>query len=44
MIDYVLGKFRGAEREDAKLGIMEAADACEAWLDQEFVDVMNKYN
>lgn len=44
VIDYVLGSFPKAEQEDAKIGIMEAADACESWLNRDFVDVMNEYN
>lgn len=44
VVDYVLGKFNKEEREDVQLGIKMAADACEAWLGQPFINVMNEYN
>lgn len=44
IVHYVLEKFDKKEQEEAELGILTAADACEAWLKKSFDDVMNEYN
>lgn len=45
VVDYVLGNFPKAEKEDVQLSIKNAADACEEWLKgTAFLEVMNKYN
>lgn len=44
VVDYVLGKFDKDQSVDVEISIQNAADACEAWLGQSFVEVMNKYN
>lgn len=44
IVDYVLKKFSKSEWEEAKLGILTAADACEMWLKKSFDEVMNEYN
>lgn len=42
--DYVLGKFRPEELAIVKETVTKSADACEAWLDRPFLQVMNDYN
>ncbi|NMA91181.1 MAG: aminoacyl-tRNA hydrolase [Amphibacillus sp.] len=42
--DYVLGKFSKTESGLVSDSISIAADACEAWMDKPFLDVMNAYN
>lgn len=44
VIDYVLGKFSREEEQEAGDSIQKAADACEAWLNKPFPQVMNDYN
>lgn len=44
VVDHVLGKFSKEEVEDAQVSILNAADACEVWLEKPFVEVMNQYN
>lgn len=44
VIDYVLGSFSKAEKEQAAESIEKAADACEAWMQKPFLEVMNEYN
>jgi PTH1 family peptidyl-tRNA hydrolase len=42
--DYVLGRFTPEEVNDVVSAIKNTTDACEDWLKQSFIDVMNKYN
>ncbi|TMW69982.1 aminoacyl-tRNA hydrolase [Alteribacter natronophilus] len=42
--DHVLGRFAPAERDEVNKAVEKAADACEAWIDESFNQVMNKYN
>jgi PTH1 family peptidyl-tRNA hydrolase len=44
VVDYVLGKFAKEQQEDVIISIKDAADACEAWLDKPFTEVMNDFN
>lgn len=44
VVDYVLGNFNKQEHEEALIGIKTAADACEAWMEKSFIDVMNEFN
>jgi len=44
IVDYVLQKFHKKEQEEANLGILTAADVCEAWLKTSFDKLMNEYN
>ncbi|MDY0404042.1 aminoacyl-tRNA hydrolase [Virgibacillus sp. 179-BFC.A HS] len=44
VVDYVLGKFHKEELPDVVNGIKRAADACEAWMQTPFSQVMNEYN
>ncbi|AXI07545.1 aminoacyl-tRNA hydrolase [Oceanobacillus zhaokaii] len=44
VVDYVLGSFPKEEHEAVGSSIKLAADACEAWLNTPFIDVMNEYN
>lgn len=42
--DYVLGKFRPDENVAMTLAVKKSVDACEAWFDKPFLQVMNEYN
>jgi peptidyl-tRNA hydrolase, PTH1 family len=42
--DYVLGRFRNDEQELMKLALLKSSDACEAWIDRPFIQVMNEFN
>jgi peptidyl-tRNA hydrolase, PTH1 family len=42
--DYVLGKFTPEEWETMQDVIKSSADACEAWLEKPFLEVMNTFN
>jgi peptidyl-tRNA hydrolase, PTH1 family len=42
--DYVLGRFHEEEKELTIEAVKKSADACEAWLDKPFLQVMNEYN
>ncbi|SFB22782.1 MULTISPECIES: aminoacyl-tRNA hydrolase [unclassified Bacillus (in: firmicutes)] len=42
--DYVLGKFYKEEQELMNEVIKKSAEACEAWLDKPFLQVMNDFN
>jgi len=44
LVDYVLEPFRAAEREQVEKLIERAADACEAWLEEEPQQVMSRFN
>lgn len=44
VVDYVLGSFAKDEQDDVVSSIKKAADACESWLENPFIDVMNEYN
>ncbi len=44
LVDYVLEPFEVEERHDAESLILRAADACEAWLEEEPQQVMNRFN
>lgn len=44
VVDYVLGRFREDEQEIMDDVIKKCAEACEAWLHQPFLQVMNEYN
>lgn len=44
VVDYVLQPFAKVETEEIKLVKLEAADACEMWLEKSYIDVMNAYN
>ncbi|MCP8971180.1 aminoacyl-tRNA hydrolase [Ectobacillus ponti] len=41
---YVLGKFTPEEEPDVQQAIRKSADACEMWLKQPFLQVMNSFN
>ncbi|MGJ7913660.1 aminoacyl-tRNA hydrolase [Neobacillus sp. LXY-1] len=42
--DFVLGKFWQEEQAFINEAILKSSDACEAWLDKPFLQVMNEYN
>ena len=42
--DYVLSNFRKDEETIIREAILKSAEACEAWIDKPFLDVMNNYN
>ena len=42
--DYVLGRFTKEEQESVMDAVKRSAAACEMWLDQPFIQVMNEYN
>lgn len=44
VVNYVLNPFAKAEETDVEISIKQSADACEAWLEKNFVDVMNQFN
>ncbi|MFD1039881.1 aminoacyl-tRNA hydrolase [Virgibacillus byunsanensis] len=44
VVDYVLGKFPKHQQEDASKSINNAADACIAWMEKPFNEVMNEFN
>lgn len=44
IIDYVLQSFPKSELEEVMQGVRKAADACEAWINKPFDEVMNEYN
>ncbi|MBP1970356.1 PTH1 family peptidyl-tRNA hydrolase [Virgibacillus natechei] len=44
VVDYVLGSFTKEQQEDVEHSIKVAADACEYWLQNPFLEVMNEYN
>ena len=44
IVDYVLGKFSQDQQESVMLSIKHGADACEKWLNDDFVNVMNTFN
>ncbi|CDQ37771.1 MULTISPECIES: aminoacyl-tRNA hydrolase [Virgibacillus] len=44
IVNYVLSDFSKGEADDVSDSIKRAADACEAWLQAPFPEVMNEYN
>ncbi|HET7522190.1 MAG TPA: aminoacyl-tRNA hydrolase, partial [Bacillales bacterium] len=44
VIDYVLTRFSKGEKAVVSDAVERAADACEAWFNTPFPEVMNKYN
>ncbi|MCZ0755784.1 aminoacyl-tRNA hydrolase [Anoxybacillus sp. J5B_2022] len=42
--DYVLGRFQAEEASEIKQAIDRAADACEKFVTQSFLQVMNEFN
>jgi PTH1 family peptidyl-tRNA hydrolase len=42
--DYVLGRFRPEERPFTEDAVKKSAEACSAWLEKPFLQVMNEYN
>ncbi|WP_035212063.1 aminoacyl-tRNA hydrolase [Alkalicoccus chagannorensis] len=42
--DYVLGRFSPEDQEKAAASIDKAAEAVDAWKDEPFLQVMNKFN
>ncbi len=42
--DYVLGRFISEEQPDIQHAIMRAADACEKFMTEPFLQVMNEFN
>jgi len=44
IVNYVLQKFSKDEHEAITTAIMNSADACEAWLQEDFSQVMNQFN
>lgn len=42
--NYVLGAFRAEEREEVEASVDQAVKACESWLTQDFLKVMNTFN
>lgn len=44
VVDYVLRSFTKEQKNDIEISILAAADACDDWLESEFLEVMNKFN
>ena len=44
LVEYVLEPFTADETEEVETLIERAADACEAWLEEESQQVMNEFN
>ena len=44
IIDYVLSPFSNKEKENIQNSIEKSVEACEAWLEKPFSDVMNEFN
>lgn len=44
IVDYVLAPFTKEESPTIERVILQAADACEAWLEKSFPEVMNTFN
>lgn len=44
VVDYVLGTFAQDQQEDVRISVLNAADACESWIQHSFIDTMNKFN
>ncbi|AUJ24458.1 aminoacyl-tRNA hydrolase [Virgibacillus dokdonensis] len=44
IIHYVLQRFPKHETSEVKLSVQKAADACDAWIERPFPEVMNEYN
>ncbi|OEH92633.1 aminoacyl-tRNA hydrolase [Bacillus solimangrovi] len=44
VVDYVLGQFNEEETLKINDAVEHASNACQAWLEMPFIDVMNKYN
>ncbi|RXJ00910.1 aminoacyl-tRNA hydrolase [Anaerobacillus alkaliphilus] len=42
--NYVLGGFRADERQEVEEAVTQAVKACESWLSQDFLKVMNTFN
>jgi peptidyl-tRNA hydrolase, PTH1 family len=42
--DYVLGRFRKDEQDVVMEAIKKSAEACQAWLEKPFLQVMNDFN
>ncbi|KGX85480.1 aminoacyl-tRNA hydrolase [Pontibacillus litoralis] len=42
--DYVLGSFQKDEMTTIEASVQTAANACEAWMEKPFLEVMNDYN
>ncbi|MEH7084895.1 aminoacyl-tRNA hydrolase [Neobacillus drentensis] len=42
--DYVLGRFRTDEKAPMEEAVKKSAEACAAWLEKPFLQVMNEYN
>lgn len=42
--DYVLSRFRSDEKEFTQESVKKSADACQAWLEKPFLQVMNEFN
>jgi PTH1 family peptidyl-tRNA hydrolase len=42
--DYVLGRFRPEEKAFTEDAVKKSAEACSAWLEKPFLQVMNEYN
>ena len=44
IVDYVLGRFLKEETELVKPAVDKCAEACEEWIKEPFIQVMNIYN
>ncbi len=44
VVDYVLRPFTKEEKHDAERSVKTAAEACEAWMEKSFPEVMNEFN
>ncbi len=44
VVNYVLQPFSKAENLLVEQAILYASDACDAWIEQPFIEVMNSYN
>ncbi len=42
--DYVLGRFHPDEKTPTEDAVKKSAEACSAWLEKPFLQVMNEYN
>lgn len=44
VVNYVLSPFSNNEKDNIQKSIEKSVDACEAWLEKPFSDVMNEFN
>lgn len=44
IVDYVLQRFSKDQEQSVTESIVQSADACEQWLETDFIEVMNQFN